>query len=69
MKVLEIKEAIPGNNVILTIDLELQKIAEESLAETIQNMSINPESLGASAGAVVVVDVNKSTILTCTSHW
>ena len=68
MKVLEIKEAIPGNNVILTIDLELQKIAENSLAETIQNMSTNPESLGASAGAVVVVDVNNGEILAIASY-
>lgn len=68
MKILETKEAIPGNNVILTIDLELQKIAENSLAETIQNMSTNPESLGASAGAVVVVDVNNGEILAIASY-
>ena len=68
MKILETKEAIPGNNVILTIDLELQKIAEDSLAETIQNMSTNPESLGASAGAVVVVDVNNGEILAIASY-
>lgn len=68
MKILETKEAIPGNTVILTIDLELQKIAENSLAETIQNMSTNPESLGASAGAVVVVDVNNGEILAIASY-
>ena len=68
MKVLESKEPIPGNNVILTLDLELQKIAENSLAETIQNMRTNPESLGASAGAVVVVDVNNGEILAMASY-
>lgn len=68
MKVLEGKEPIPGNNVILTIDLELQKIAEDSLAQTIQDMSTNPESLGASAGAVVVVDVNNGEILAMASY-
>ena len=68
MKILETREAVPGNNVILTIDLELQKIAENSLAETIQNMSTNPESLGASAGAVVVVDVNNGEILAIASY-
>ena len=68
MKILETQEAIPGNNVILTIDLELQKIAENSLAETIQKMSTNSESLGASAGAVVVVDVNNGEILAIASY-
>lgn len=68
MKVLESKNAIPGNNVILTLDLELQKIAEKSLAETIQKMSTNPESLGASAGAVVVVDVNNGELLAMASY-
>ena len=68
MKVLETKEATPGNNVILTLDLELQKIAENSLAKTIKDMSSNPESLGASAGAVVVVDVNNGEILAIASY-
>ena len=68
MKVLESKEPIPGNNVILTLDLELQKIAEDSLAETIQSMSTNPESYGASAGAVVVVDVNNGDVLAMASY-
>lgn len=68
MKVLETQEPVPGNNVILTLDLELQKIAEDSLAQTIQNMSTNPESYGASAGAVVVVDVNSGEILAIASY-
>ncbi len=68
MKVLENQEPTPGNNVILTLDLELQKIAENSLAQVIQNMSTNPESLGASAGAVVVVDVNNGEILAMASY-
>ncbi len=68
MKVLETQEPIPGNNVILTLDLNMQKIAEDSLAETIQNMSNNPESLGASAGAVCVIDVNNGEILATASY-
>lgn len=68
MKVLETREPVPGNNVILTLDLELQKIAEESLAQIIQSMSTNPESYGASAGAVVVVDVNSGEILAIASY-
>ena len=68
MKVLDNKEPIPGNNIILTLDLNLQKIAEDSLAETIKGMSTNPESLGASAGAVCVVDVNNGEILAIASY-
>lgn len=68
LKVLETEEAIPGNNVVLTIDLELQKIAEQSLADTIKRISTNYESYGASAGAVVVVDVNNGDILAIASY-
>lgn len=68
MKILESQEPVPGNNVILTLDLELQKIAEDSLAQTIQSMSTNPESLGANAGAVVVVDVNNGEMLAIASY-
>lgn len=68
MKILESQEPVPGNNVILTLDLELQKIAEDSLAQTIQSMSTNRESLGANAGAVVVVDVNNGEILAIASY-
>jgi len=68
LKVLETQEAIPGNNVVLTIDLELQKIAEQSLADTIRAMSTNPESYGANAGAVAVVDVNSGEILAIASY-
>ena len=68
MKVLETQEPIPGNNVILTLDLNMQKIAEDSLAETIRKMSGNPESYGASAGAVCVIDVNNGEILATASY-
>ncbi len=68
LKVLETEEAIPGNNVVLTLDLELQKIAEQSLADTIKKMSTNSESYGASAGAVVVTDVNNGEILAIASY-
>lgn len=68
LKVLETREATPGNNVVLTIDLELQKVAEESLASTIQSMSKNPESYGASAGALAVVDVKNGDVLSIASY-
>lgn len=68
LKVLETKAATPGNNVALTIDLELQKVAEQSLAETIQSISKRSESYGASAGAVAVVDVNNGDVLAIASY-
>ncbi|MBR0277515.1 MAG: penicillin-binding protein 2, partial [Clostridia bacterium] len=68
INVLETKSAVPGNNVALTIDLELQKIAEESLESTIKSISTRSESYGASAGAVVVIDVNNGEILAIASY-
>lgn len=68
LKILETKSATPGNNVALTIDLELQKITEDSLASTIQSISQRSESYGASAGAVAVVDVKNGDVLSLASY-
>lgn len=68
LKVLETEPAVPGNNVVLTIDLELQKVAEQSLADTIANLSTRSESYGASAGALAVVDVNNGEVLALASY-
>ena len=37
--IIEVEEPKPGNNVITTIDLDLQAVAEESLASTIADIS------------------------------
>lgn len=68
LKVLETEPAVPGNNVALTIDLELQKVAEKSLAETIQRLSTQSESYGASAGALAVVEINTGDVLAIASY-
>ncbi len=66
--------AIPGNDAILTIDYELQKVAEDVLKETIDNIKRKGESsddkAGADAGggAVVVIDVRTGEILAMTSY-
>ena len=67
-KILDSKEATPGSSVILTIDLELQKTLEESLARTITEISTRRESYGASAGSAVVLDVNTGEVLAMASY-
>ena len=64
--------AIPGNNVYLTIDSRLQKVAMESLErniELIRSKADNRKNFGdAYAGAVVAMDVNNGEILAMASY-
>lgn len=67
-------EPQPGNNVVLTLDLDLQTVAEQSLASTIA--SIKKSAPGkksksggdAEGGAAVVLDVKSGGILACASY-
>ena len=59
--VIEGKKPQPGNNCILTIDLDLQKAAEDSLASTLP-------SIGSKAGAAVAIDVNSGQVLAMASY-
>lgn len=43
LKVLEEKEAVPGNNLFLTIDAKLQKVAEASLKQALEQIQIAGE--------------------------
>jgi len=55
----------PGNNVILTIDTRLQKVAEEAMADVIERARRdNPRAGG---GALVVIDVRTGAILALVS--
>ncbi len=73
---LEGKEPIAGNNVETTIDITLQKIAEDALAEAMKNLTdpeINTaegENTGrdAEGAAVVVMKVKTGEILACASY-
>ena len=74
--VIATKEPIAGNNVETTIDIEIQKVAEDSLAEVISNIT-NPEintaegdkeGLDAQGGAVIVMDVETGEVLACASY-
>lgn len=67
-------DPIPGNNAMLTIDLNLQQVAEESLARTIEEIKANAilynraSGQDAQGGAVVVLDVNTSEVLALASY-
>lgn len=67
-------KAVPGNDVILTIDLELQKTAEKMLKEVITNISsygVNSgysEGWDADSGAAVVIDIHTGEILALCSY-
>lgn len=68
------KQPVAGNNVETTIDLNLQRIAEEKLAAVFQDLRDNNglynKGLGADVegGAVVVQDVNTGEILASASY-
>lgn len=62
---------VPGNNVYLTIDSDLQKVAEESLADTITNIqkgTYGHSYPNAKVGAVVVTDIHSGEILALASY-
>ncbi|MBP3918584.1 MAG: hypothetical protein J6I50_05375 [Clostridia bacterium] len=70
-----IEEAIPGKDVYLTLDIELQIKAEEALSENIAYIAENARATGeaqsgedADAGALIVVDPNNGAILASASH-
>ncbi len=60
------KEPQPGNTVALTIDLDLQKTAEDSLAATIQSMTKGDGV--ARGGAAAVVGVGTGEVLALASY-
>jgi len=64
---LGVKNPVPGNDLYLTIDLELQKTAEEALARTIEALQKGgyPQ---AKAGAVVMENVHTGEILAMASY-
>lgn len=68
------EEAVPGNYVQLTIDSNLQRAAENSLAYWITEISKNggepSKNKGgdANAGAAVVIDIKNGDVLACASY-
>ena len=64
------EEAVAGSDVILTIDANLQKVAEEALAKNIKDIAAGEygEKHEATAGAVVVMNVNTGEVLAMASN-
>lgn len=63
-------ESYPGNNVHLTIDSNMQYVAEQALADGIKEIQQNPsgEYKNATRGALVAVDVKSGKILSLVSY-
>ena len=63
---------VAGNNVEITIDIELQQVAEDELAKTIVGLRDDPDPKAkgkdVEGGAVVVMDPNTGQILACASY-
>ncbi len=64
------EEAIAGSDIVLTIDANLQKIAENALASNIQKIASGGfgKSYDAKAGACVVMNVNSGEVLAMASY-
>lgn len=56
-----------GNTVILTLDANLQKTAQNALDQSVAELASNPKYIFAS-GAAVVIDVRNGDILACASN-
>lgn len=61
-----INPPVPGRDAVLTIDLELQRAAEEALAQTIARLQARYP--GARAGAVVALDPRTGEVLALVSY-
>ena len=69
----EVEPAQPGANMVLTLDLDLQAAAEESLARNIEeirrrNQGRRSGGWDAEGGAAVVIEVDTGGILACASY-
>lgn len=65
------RDPIPGNSVMLTIDMDLQKTAEKSLEENIKRIASTSRygsGHDACAGAAVAIDLNSGEILAIASY-
>ena len=68
-----IQEPIAGNHVELSIDINLQRIAEEEMERLIRDLNengLNQSNMGrdAEAGAVVAMEVKTGKVLVCSSY-
>ncbi|MGE5591808.1 MAG: penicillin-binding protein 2 [Bacillota bacterium] len=61
-------DPVPGNNLTLTLDAQLQQVAEKTLADKIREFQTRPDGKRASAGAIVVQDVRTGAVLAMASY-
>lgn len=62
-------QPVQGNTVVLTIDAQLQRVAQNALRDALINYSSTHEDMMVEdAGAVVVIDCNNSAILACATY-
>lgn len=60
---------VPGNDLVLTVDAELQRAATEAVAEQLERLKREPGRLGPpGGGAVVVLDVKTGAVLALVSY-
>ncbi len=62
------KEAVAGNNIVLTIDFKLQKLMDDSLDELLESLQKNPKTAYAEQGAIVLMEVKTGRILAMSSR-
>ncbi len=66
--------AVPGNNALLTIDIDLQRVAEEALEKTINQIRLssankkNNQGADVGGGSVVVQDIKTGEILAMANY-
>lgn len=65
---LDTKEAIAGNNLVLTIDFKLQKLLDDSFDELLAALQKNPRTTYAEQGAIVLMEVKTGRILAMSSR-
>lgn len=62
---------VPGNSIMLTLDIDLQRTAQDSMEQEIQWLQANGEEgegKEATAGAVVAIDCNTGEVLAMASY-
>jgi len=62
------QDPVPGHNLILTIDLDIQKVAEEALQESIVRARKTKDGANADGAAAVVLDPRNGDVLAMASY-
>lgn len=61
-------EPVPGMDLYTTIDYDLQRVAEQALADQIETIRANNRAPNASSGAAVVINVKTGAVLAMASY-